>query len=302
MNGLLLIDKPAGMTSHDVVAKVRWAARTRKVGHTGTLDPDATGLLPVTIGSCTKLSQYLLLDRKTYHFTMTFGWSTETDDASGEVVERADFSHVSAQDIEGALGAFRGEIMQRPPRYSAIRVDGKRAYDLARAGVEFELPERPVFVERLELERVEMPRAHFVMRCGSGTYVRSLVRDLGERLGSRAHTSMIRRTEVGGFLLEDAVKLEELSRDDTGWHERVLSGARMMAQLAQYVATPEHVEALRYGKRVVVAGDDTLVRGQMMSVVDESGELVAVCEVQEERGEGYPGHWVRPKRVLSAHD
>ena len=299
LDGLLLIDKPAGMTSHDVVARVRRAAKTRKVGHTGTLDPDATGLLPITIGACTKLAQYLILDRKTYIFELLLGSATDTDDASGEVIATAEFAHVTEDALREAVKGFAGDIMQRPPRYSAIRVNGKRAYDLARAGVEFELPERPVFVERLDVLSVALPTARFEMRCGSGTYVRSLVRDLGEVLGTRAHTTLIRRTSVGNFSIDEAVTLAELEDEDHAWTQKVLSPAQMMRSLHVFHASDEECEALRYGKRIVVPRGG-LQQEQMISIVDGDGALVSVAEVEALEGEDMAR--VRPKRVLAAHN
>lgn len=297
LDGLLLIDKPAGLTSHDVVSRVRRAAKTRKVGHTGTLDPDATGLLPITIGACTKLAQYLILDRKTYVFELLLGSATDTDDSSGQVIATESAEHVTEEAFNKALEAFDGQIMQRPPRFSAIRVNGKRAYELARAGVEFELPERPVQIERLEVLELSLPTAKLEMRCGSGTYVRSLVRDIGEALDTRAHTTMIRRTSVGNFTLEESVTLEELLDESRAWTSKLLTPAQMMRSLRCYSASDSDSEALRYGKRIVVELDD-VVQEQMISVVDTSGALIAVTEV-EALGEASQVQ-LRPKRVLSA--
>jgi tRNA pseudouridine55 synthase len=294
VDGLLLIDKPAGMTSHDVVGRVRRIARTRKVGHTGTLDPDATGLLPITIGKCTKLAKYLILDDKEYLFGVELGSATDTDDASGQVIETAPWDGVTEEAMRAALEGFRGEIMQRPPRYSAIKVDGRRAYDLAREGVEFELPERPVRVDELELTEVALPRASGRMACGSGTYVRSLVRDLGEALGTRAHTTSIRRTRVGRFGIEEAVTLDALDAGDVALADALLPPARMLVSLASWTADAHAISEFSFGRRVFAEGLDAELDAHV-AVVDEAGDLIAVALV-EEVGDGVVK--LKPSRVM----
>lgn len=294
MDGLLLIDKPAGMTSHDVVGRVRRIARTRKVGHTGTLDPDATGLLPITIGKCTKLAKYLILDDKEYLFGVELGSATDTDDASGEVIATAPWDGVTEAAMRAALEGFRGEIMQRPPKYSAIKVDGRRAYDLAREGVEFELPERPVRVDELELTEVALPRASGRMACGSGTYVRSLVRDLGEALGTRAHTTSIRRTRVGRFGIEEAVTLDALDAGDVALADALLPPARMLVSLASWTADAHAISEFSFGRRVFAEGLDAELDAHV-AVVDEAGDLIAVALV-EEVGDGVVK--LKPSRVM----
>ncbi len=294
MDGLLLIDKPAGMTSHDVVGRVRRIARTRKVGHTGTLDPDATGLLPITIGKCTKLAKYLILDDKEYLFGAELGSATDTDDASGEVIATAPWDGVTAEAMHAALDAFRGEIMQRPPKYSALKVDGRRAYDLAREGVAFELPERPVRVDELELNEIDLPRASGRMACGSGTYVRSLVRDLGEALGTRAHTTSIRRTRVGRFGIEEAVTLDALDSGEVALEDALLAPARMLVSLASWTADAHAVSEFSFGRRVFAAGLDAELDAHV-AVLDGGGRLIAVAQVEEV---GEDAVKLKPSRVM----
>lgn len=298
ITGLLLVDKPAGMTSHDVVGRIRRVAKTRKVGHTGTLDPDATGLLPITIGACTKLAQYLLLDNKTYAFEMELGKVTDTDDASGETIAEHDPSGVSAEDVEGLLEQFRGEIMQRPPRYSAIRVDGKRAYELARAGVEFEIPARPVTVHSLEITGVELPRLQLLMRSSSGTYVRSVVRDLGALLGVGAHTTMIRRLGVGTFGIEDAVKLDALVEGEVDVHDVLLSPAKMMEGLRSVTIDSDGERALGFGQSLPLPGGFQAPEDEPIALLDSAGSLAAVAFCRELDGV----LMLRPKRVLLERD
>lgn len=294
MNGLLLIDKPTGWTSHDVVAKLRKVARTKKIGHTGTLDPDATGLLPITIGYCTKLAQYLILDEKTYDFELELGSQTTTDDASGEVIATSDCSHVTEAQLLEALKPLRGEIMQQPPRFSALKIDGKRAYDLARQGVEFELPERPVTVYELTLHELKMPRATLTLRCSSGTYVRSIVRDLGIALGTHAHTTMIRRMAVGRFRIEDAVALEALSNPDDVT-ARLLSGAQMVtSSMSAHTLSAQELIDVGFGKALKAAPTHT--DGENIALMDGDGELIAIaqCVVLEDNQAV-----LQPRRVLT---
>ena len=186
MDGMLLIDKPVGRTSFDVVKVVRRVADIRKVGHTGTLDPLASGLLIILLGRCTKLARYLDLDHKTYEFELELGKQTETGDRESEVFRRCDWAHVDREALEDALADFLGDIEQVPPSHSAVKVDGERAYKLARRGEEPDLEARPVHVEELELLEFDPPEARLRVACASGTYVRSLARDIGTSLDSCA--------------------------------------------------------------------------------------------------------------------
>ena len=193
INGWLIVDKPAGVGSTAVVAKVRWALDAKKAGHAGTLDPDATGVLAVALGEATKTVPLLTEALKAYDFTVTWGAETSTDDAAGEVLRRSDARPV-AEAIEAALPAFRGEILQVPPAVSAVKVDGARAYDLAREGEEFTLAARPLWVEELTLTEARGDQADLHLVCGKGGYVRSIARDLGRALGCLGHVAHLRRT------------------------------------------------------------------------------------------------------------
>jgi tRNA pseudouridine55 synthase len=276
------------MTSHDVVQVIRRVARTRKVGHTGTLDPDATGLLPITIGHCTKLANFLTLDRKGYLFTMRLGAQTTTDDASGEVVRELGWDHVSAEALAEAVAAQVGHRMQRPPRFSAIRVDGRRAYERARAGEEFELEERPVEIEALELREVALPDATLHMSCTAGTYVRSLVRDLGEALGTCAHTTMIRRTRVGPFTLDEATPLDAISPELLP--SLLYSPAKMLKSLPALTLSQEEVYEVGYGRAIECPLE--LEQGAMIALLYPDGGLYAVAAISSDKR-------AQPKRVLS---
>ncbi|WP_230467202.1 tRNA pseudouridine(55) synthase TruB [Lujinxingia vulgaris] len=291
-DGLILIDKDAGMTSFDVVRRVRRLAGTRKVGHTGTLDPDATGLMGVVLGRCTKLANFLTLDEKVYAFEMVLGSATDTEDASGEVIEVAGWEHVTREAFEEAMAGFLGTIQQVPPIYSALKVDGKRAHALARAGEEVHLEARPIEIFELELMSFEPPHVSMRVRCGSGTYVRALVRDLGKAVGSVAHTRSIRRISVGEFDLEQAYRLDELSEEN--FWEKVLSPARMVGSLDQVHIDDEQRRAVGFGQTILVAPE--LPMDAPIAVIDANDELVAIMARKESHDP--QGSRLAPRRVL----
>ena len=210
ISGWVVIDKPAGMTSTAVVNKVRWAFDARKAGHSGTLDPEATGVLAVALGEATKTVPFVTDALKAYRFEVTLGAATNTDDAEGEVIATSE-NRPSDHDIEAALDAFIGDIEQVPPKFSAVKIDGQRAYAMARAGEDVELHARPLFVENLSLiERVDEDHVTLEMICGKGGYVRSIARDLGEALGCFGHVKWLRRIWSGPFDAEDGVTLDQI--------------------------------------------------------------------------------------------
>ena len=214
MNGLLVVDKPAGMTSHDVVARVRRALGTRRVGHAGTLDPPATGVLLVGVGRATRLLRFCEVHEKEYMAEVTFGAVTSTQDAEGEVLAEADASALTGEAVEAALARFRGEIDQVPPMVSAVKVGGERLYKAARRGEDVERASRTITVHALDLLSFEPgPRARARLRvvCSKGTYVRTLAHDLGAALGPGAHVATLRRTRIGPFDATGAVRLEDVT-------------------------------------------------------------------------------------------
>ena len=216
IHGWLVVDKPAGLTSTAVVNKVRWALDARKAGHAGTLDPDATGVLAVALGEATKTVPHITDALKAYVFTVRFGAATNTDDAEGEVIAQSDL-RPSDDQIIAALKGFEGDIMQVPPKFSAVKIDGERAYKLAREDEDFEIAARPLYVESLTLlSRPDANHAELEMVCGKGGYVRSIARDLGEVLGCLGHVQKLRRVWSGPFDVEEAVSfdlIEELAKD-----------------------------------------------------------------------------------------
>jgi tRNA pseudouridine55 synthase len=210
-SGLVVVDKPAGLTSHDVVARVRRLAGTRKVGHAGTLDPMATGVLVLGLNRATRLLGHLTLTDKRYDATIRLGVTTTTDDAEGEVVETRPTDGLTEDAVRESLVAFRGKIEQVPSAVSAVKVDGKRAYARVRAGEQVDLPPRRVTIHELDVRAVSLPTVDVSVHCSSGTYIRSIARDLGAALGVGGHLSTLRRTAVGAFDLSGARTLDELA-------------------------------------------------------------------------------------------
>ncbi len=210
ISGWLIVDKPAGLTSTAVVNKVRWALDAKKAGHAGTLDPEATGVLAVALGEATKTVPYITEALKAYRFTVRFGQATNTDDTEGEVIASSD-ARPTDEDIKEALNGFVGEIMQVPPQFSAVKIDGERAYKRARDGEEMEIEARPLWVEELVLtDRPDSDHAELEMTCGKGGYVRSIARDLGRVLGCYGHVRSLRRLWSGPFEAENGITLDQI--------------------------------------------------------------------------------------------
>lgn len=211
LNGFFVIDKPAGVTSHDIVSKVRRAINQKKVGHTGTLDPFATGVLPVAVGEGTKAIQFLDESEKEYRAVLRLGIATDTQDLTGEVLAEREWAHLSPADLEGIVPRFLGLQKQLPPMFSAIKQGGVPLYKLARKGIEVEREEREVEIHSLTFEWIRLPEACFTVRCSRGTYVRTLACDIGEALGCGAHLLELRRTRSGLFKEADAITIEALA-------------------------------------------------------------------------------------------
>ncbi len=209
--GIILVNKPKGMTSHDVVDVARSRLGIRKIGHAGTLDPMATGLLILLIGRATKLSNRFVEFDKEYEATMTLGKKTTTGDAEGEVIAESPIDGIDETKIREVFSRFVGEIEQVPPMVSALRYRGKRLYELARKGIEVERPPRKVTIYKLEITRIELPEIDFVVACSKGTYIRKLCEDIGDALGCGAYQSRLHRTRIGPFKVEDAVSIDEIN-------------------------------------------------------------------------------------------
>ena len=265
MHGLLLIDKPAGMTSHDVVRRVRRICATRKVGHAGTLDPLATGVLPVAVGEGTKLLQFLLAADKSYRATLRLGVTTDTLDAEGEVLSRTDPPADALSRLPELLARFRGDIEQVPPMYSALKRNGVPLYRLARAGQSVEREPRRVHIARLELIEADLPELTIEVDCSKGTYIRSLCADLGQNLGCGAHLTALRRTRSGRFGEECCIPLDELENPQRA-HEvgALLSMDEALVDFPAFELQEEAVARLKNG------------------VPPQCGECAAAIEVAED--------------------
>ena len=284
VHGWLVLDKPQGMTSTQCVAAVKRLYDAAKAGHAGTLDPLATGILPIALGEATKTVPFVVEGRKGYCFTVRFGAETDTDDAHGKVTATSEH-RPAPEEIETALSQFTGEISQVPPRYSALKVDGARAYDLAREEVAFELEPRTVLIEQLLLVDVPDPdRCRLEARCGKGTYVRALARDLGRALGTAAHVEALRRTCVGPFDEACAIplaKLRELAAG-AGGREALLGVLKpvevALSEIASLSLSSADAARLRMGQSVLLRGRDApIVRGPVYAT--SRGTLVAIGEV-----------------------
>jgi tRNA pseudouridine55 synthase len=284
-DGLVVVDKEAGWTSHDVVAKSRGLLGTRKVGHSGTLDPDATGVLLLGVGRVTRLLRFLTALPKTYTCEIVLGVETSTLDAAGEVTATHEMAGTSFEQVRAAAAALTGDILQVPPMVSAVKVDGKRLHQLAREGIEVEREARPVTVHRFTVTPTDDPlvvRAE--VECSSGTYVRTLAADLGTALGGGAHLRDLRRTAIGSFTLADARPLAEVSP------EVVLTPAEALRDYVAVVATPDDVVAVGHGK--VLERDDRFAGDGPWAVVDADGRLLAVYAAHR-------GATVKPEVVVA---
>ncbi|MFG6079696.1 tRNA pseudouridine(55) synthase TruB [Paracoccus litorisediminis] len=288
IHGWLIVDKPAGVGSTDVVSKVRWALDAKKAGHAGTLDPDATGVLAIALGEATKTVPILTDALKAYDFTVNWGAETSSDDASGEVVKTND-ARPTEDAIRGALPAFVGDIMQVPPRVSAVRVDGARAYDLAREGEVVELAARPLWVESLELLGVTADQAQLRMVCGKGGYVRAIARDLGRTLGCLGHVDHLRRIWSGPFEAADGLAFDRIDRAN----QAEIEAALLPIQSA--LSDLPQMQATEIGETRILNGNPGQVLGHA-----EFGEDVWVSRNGRALCIGrYMGGEVQPSRVFN---
>ncbi|MDE1132785.1 MAG: tRNA pseudouridine(55) synthase TruB [Ascidiaceihabitans sp.] len=276
ISGWLVVDKPAGLTSTAVVNKVKWAFDAKKAGHAGTLDPDATGVLAVALGEATKTVPYITDALKAYTFTVRLGQSTNTDDAEGEILKTSDARPEDVQ-IKDALGQFIGDIMQVPPQFSAVKVDGQRAYKLARDGEDLELAARPLWVDELIMtDRPDADHVTLEMTCGKGGYVRSIARDLGEALGCFGHVRELRRIWSGPFDAADGISLEQINelakQPELDTYLRPLEEG--LQDLPQVSATPEGAVRMRNGNPGMVMASDVEYGDECWASLD--GKAVAV--------------------------
>jgi tRNA pseudouridine55 synthase len=292
-DGILLIDKPTGLTSHDVVNRVRRATKIRQVGHAGTLDPMATGVLVVCLEQATRVSEYLLGHDKAYHATIRLGVETNTYDSDGEMVATREVN-IDRADVERTLAQFSGEIQQIPPMYSAIKRDGQKLYELARQGIEIERAARSVIVHSIELRDYQAPDATIDVRCSAGTYIRSIAHDLGAVLGTGGHLIDLRRTAAGPFSIDQAVSLdvfEAAAREDR-WHTQLRPIDEALSDWPLVViGEPDRIRALNGAPIFSLKLADTRCRAH-----DEHGNLIALLVFDQKK------LWWRAEKVLAIHN
>jgi tRNA pseudouridine55 synthase len=292
--GLLNLNKPAGLTSRRLVDQVAKLVRPQKAGHAGTLDPLATGVLVVCVGKATRLIELVQQQAKSYEARFLLGRQSDTDDITGNVTEVAVSSEVTREQVEAALPMFCGPIRQVPPSFSAVHVDGARAYDLARKGQAVELAPREVDVYRVELTGFSYPEIDLSIDCGSGTYVRSIGRDLGQSLGCGAVMSALVRTRIGPYRIEDAVTPEQLTPDTLD--RFLLPPTTALEGLPKYSASTEDIEQIRAGRPFGFALDSkaefTESHGTTVAVLNGSGELLCLAEFDSQHNR------LQPRRVF----
>jgi tRNA pseudouridine55 synthase len=279
--GLLNINKPAGWTSRDVVNRVQRLGARLKAGHAGTLDPLASGVLVVCVGAATRLISHVQAMRKSYRATFLLGRESPTEDVDGPVTEIDSPPIPDLDAIRAAAHLLTGEILQRPPAFSALKIQGRRAYDLARAGKAVDLKPRPVTVYRLDVEGYEYPELRLVAECSSGTYVRSLGRDLAASLGTAAVMSQLVRTAIGGFAIEQSVSPEELDADN--WIGRLEAPIRAVEMLPRVVLSEREIVCVQYGQDI--APEIPLAGAEEIAAVDDGGRLVSILAPRA------PGLW-----------
>ncbi|WP_318184120.1 tRNA pseudouridine(55) synthase TruB [Metabacillus idriensis] len=303
MEGVLLINKPVGMTSHDCVAKMRRIAKTKKVGHTGTLDPDVSGVLPVCLGRATKIVEYLTASSKSYEAEVTIGFSTTTEDASGEIVEQKKVDTViSEKDVLEVLKRLTGEIDQVPPMYSAVKINGKKLYEYARAGLTIERPARKITIHELTLlsdviQGEDTVTFRFRVHCSKGTYVRTLAVMIGEELGYPAHMSYLIRTASGSFSLDQCLHFEEIEElaDQNRLQNILIPIGTALNHLPKMVINDTLAEKVKNGALLKVPeGYEQYTHEDSIVVYDEKGSCLAIYKRHPEKH-----HFLKPSKVLA---
>lgn len=294
MNGILLVDKPSGMTSHDVVNCIRKAANMRKVGHTGTLDPAATGLLIICLGTATRLSENLTGMNKEYAGTMKLGVMTDSYDVDGTIQEEAEVPELTLDELCGYVAPYTGEIEQIPPMVSAVKVGGKRLYKLARKGEVVDRPSREVTVSRFDILDWKSPLATFLIQCTTGTYVRSLCHDIGQDIGCGAILSSLRRTAVGSHRVDDAIALDDFrTPEDVEAH---LMSMGSVLDMPSVTVTPQGVRMVMSGNQINPnqLTEDAPDESGPVQIKSRSGELLALADLEHRP----TGTWIQPRKVF----
>jgi len=290
ISGVIVVDKPVGKTSHDVVQIIRKGTGLRRIGHTGTLDPRASGVLVILIGPAVRLSEYLLTDRKRYEATIRLGAVSDTYDGDGVIQSTGVEVRLTEDQILEAMKEFTGEFDQIPPAYSAIKLQGKKAYELARQGKPVQIPSRKVNVFSFDLVEFNLPEISVDIYCSSGTYIRSIAHDLGKKLGCGAYLNGLRRTVSGHFSLRDAITIPDLQTcfEEGTWYQHLIPAADSLEGMQEVLLDMELEAAIRYGKKIPAKPEDAA----LAKAVSEQGELIAILEKSSD------GMAWLPKKVL----
>lgn len=288
IHGIINVHKEKGFTSHDVVAKLRGIVGQKKIGHTGTLDPDATGVLPVCLGKATKLCDMLTDKNKTYETVLLLGLTTDTQDISGTVVKETSTANLCEADVREAILSFVGEYQQVPPMYSALKVNGKKLYELAREGIEIERKARPVSIFSINIKKIDLPRVRMEVSCSKGTYIRTLCHDIGEKLNCGGCMETLIRTKVSCFEIADSVTLAQIQEQkDAGRLEELITPIDAMFAEFEAVTLKEEFEAFAYNGNVFlpkhIEGDSKLTDMQKVRVYNKSGEFIAIYQFVKEK-------------------
>ncbi len=296
MDGILNINKPPGLTSFAIVSRVRRLAGERRVGHAGTLDPTASGVLPICLGQGTRVVEFLMDAVKVYRARIELGVTTDTYDAAGKVTHQADPSPVSQRRIEAALDSFRGSIEQVPPMYSALKYKGQRLYHLARAGINVSRKSRTAQIHRLDLLGFESPLVTLEIECGKGTYIRSLAHDLGQLLGCGAHLKELARLRYGPFVIEDASTLEQIEQGENDWQRLLYPIDFVLSRWPAVVLGEEQEKLVRNGGSIALSEGIHSDKPGRCRAYGRDGSFLAVLGLDGEKG-----HW-QPEKVFARPD
>jgi tRNA pseudouridine55 synthase len=295
LNGILVLNKPKGMTSHDCVAKIRRLAKTKRVGHTGTLDPQVTGVLPICLGHATRVAEYLLEYQKEYTADISLGVSTTTQDQSGEEIENVPLTVLPSEaELRETLSSFEGNILQIPPMYSAVKIGGKRLHQLAREGKEIERAPREVTIYGIKLlnyiQEKPYPTFSIQVRCSKGTYIRTLGVDIGQKMGHPAHMSSLVRSKSGPFTLEESISFEEIEQwSEEEWLVKLLPMDSALASIPSLVLSHDLIERVKNGQSLRL--DTSVEENQLYRVYDQSHNFIAIYTGQNQ-------HVIKPKKVF----
>jgi tRNA pseudouridine55 synthase len=281
MNGILNILKPPGMTSHDVVSRIRKITGIKKVGHTGTLDPGAAGVLPVCIGKATKVVDYIMSGTKTYICELTLGNITDTLDKYGKFLNEnnSDFSHVNIDLLNKVLEKFKGQISQTPPAFSAIKINGKRSYEMAREGQEVILPSRTVIIYKIEILNFALPTVMLKIECSKGTYIRSICHDIGTELGCGAYMSFLLRTKTGSFTLNNSVILDELTKENV---KNYIINSDLALDFKSIYIEDKYTKSLMNGNSIKIENHDEFNSNELVKVYILPDEFIAIGSIDDD--------------------